>query len=539
MNTCDYYQELISRLVDGEVSRDEYEDLMNHMNSCSRCNAMYAVFHDLSEILQSEEPEALPEGLHENIMAGVRRSAIEKKNRRLRATWVRTGLTAAACAVLVLFAARGLSPADRTEGNVIRNSEEVQMSAPAQEMAAAAEEKTAPAPLPAAEETAMPVQTAPTLTPSPAPAAAPAQTAAPQATADPYQNRADNGGAQTAGIPAATAAPAATPVPKATTVPSAPAEAAAPETSSAPAAAETAQTPAPAETANAQSPEKEETADAADQKDSAAEPPAALQAAAPAESPEARTETVTTPAADLLPESGSGDAAAAPDAGAVQEEPVEDAVEEAPPSFLKSFKIRLRTPTPALAIPMEGLEDAAEPETTEEPTATEQPAESPAASAAPQASPSATPQASSSATPQPSPSATPQASPSATPAKESRFRLSGKENQKRLTDLLGGTEKALPETEADAIVNITLVPEDPYGGEEELSIRYYGDKVYYVTCPEGKETRSFLADCGAEELKTLIRELRSEKTAASPTESPAASPKATADPFLPDVPECS
>ena len=156
MNTCDYYQELISRLVDGEVSRDEYEDLMNHMNSCSRCNAMYAVFHDLSEILQSEEPEALPEGLHENIMAGVRRSAIEKKNRRLRATWVRTGLTAAACAVLVLFAARGLSPADRTEGNVIRNSEEVQMSAPAQEMAAAAEEKSAPAPLPAAEETAMP-----------------------------------------------------------------------------------------------------------------------------------------------------------------------------------------------------------------------------------------------------------------------------------------------------------------------------------------------------------------------------------------------
>ena len=60
MNTCDYYQELISRLVDGEVSRNEYEDLMRHMNSCSRCNAMYAVFHDLSEILQNEEPEELP-----------------------------------------------------------------------------------------------------------------------------------------------------------------------------------------------------------------------------------------------------------------------------------------------------------------------------------------------------------------------------------------------------------------------------------------------------------------------------------------------
>ena len=140
----------------------------------------------------------------------------------------------------------------------------------------------------------------------------------------------------------------------------------------------------------------------------------------------------------------------------------------------------------------------------------------------------------------PAASATPLPSPSASPAKESSFRLSGKENQKKLIDLLGGEAKALPEKEADAIVNVTFVPEDPFGGEEELSIRYYGDKVYYVTYPEGKEPKSFLADCDAAELKVLIRELRSEKTPAeSPAVSPSAAPKATADPFLPDAPEGS
>ena len=122
MNSCDYYQELISRLVDGEISREEHEALMAHMNTCSRCNAMYAVFHDLSDIL-SEEPEPLPEGLHENIMAGVRRSEIIKKNRRLRTFGLRMALSAAACALLVLFAASGFGPGKRAADVSLRTQE--------------------------------------------------------------------------------------------------------------------------------------------------------------------------------------------------------------------------------------------------------------------------------------------------------------------------------------------------------------------------------------------------------------------------------
>ena len=122
MNSCDRYQELISRLVDGEISREEHAALMAHMNSCSRCNAMYAVFHDLSALL-SDQAEPVPEALHENIMAGVRRSEIIRKNRRLRKLGMSTALTAAACAVLVLFAARGVTPGERAKSVSIRSEE--------------------------------------------------------------------------------------------------------------------------------------------------------------------------------------------------------------------------------------------------------------------------------------------------------------------------------------------------------------------------------------------------------------------------------
>ena len=170
MNSCERYQELISRLVDGEVSHDEYEALMAHMESCSRCNAMYAVFHDLSDLLAEEAEEPLPEGLHENIMAGVRRSAMVKKNRRMRSIGLRTALTAAACAVLVLFASRVLAPQERAESVSIRSQQaaeellpastaEPAKPTPAPEQTAAVEAAPAPeaeVPAPAADQVIAP-----------------------------------------------------------------------------------------------------------------------------------------------------------------------------------------------------------------------------------------------------------------------------------------------------------------------------------------------------------------------------------------------
>jgi hypothetical protein len=117
---------------------------------------MYAVFHDLSDIL-SEEPEPLPENLHENIMAGVRRSAMIKKNRRLRRFGLSTALGAAACAVLVLFAATGFNPAERAESVSIR---EQVMPAPPM----AAESVSVPAPVGYAPPV---MSAAPAMTPQP------------------------------------------------------------------------------------------------------------------------------------------------------------------------------------------------------------------------------------------------------------------------------------------------------------------------------------------------------------------------------------
>ena len=169
MNSCEYYQELISRLVDGEISHDEYEALMAHMESCSRCSAMYAVFHDLSDVLAGEAEEPLPEGLHENIMAGVRRSAIEKKNRRMRSIGLRTALTAAACAVLVIFAALGFAPHERAEEVTIKREQ-------AAEQVLA--DRAAPAPEPA--QTSAPEAPASQQAAAPTAASGPAESAAPK-----------------------------------------------------------------------------------------------------------------------------------------------------------------------------------------------------------------------------------------------------------------------------------------------------------------------------------------------------------------------
>jgi len=156
MNNCDMYQELISRLVDGELSREEYAALDAHMENCAECSAMYAVFASLSDIIGGED-EALPEDLHENIMAGVRRSAMIKNNKRRLSRPLRNVLAAAACAAFVLFASRGLAPEKAAE-TVLNESQTAAMDAQVEQAAPAAAE-AAPEQLPAISET--PAPTAP------------------------------------------------------------------------------------------------------------------------------------------------------------------------------------------------------------------------------------------------------------------------------------------------------------------------------------------------------------------------------------------
>lgn len=107
MTECQYYQELISRLTDEELSKREHSALSAHVETCKQCMTMYLVFSDLSDIIKNDVSE-LPDGLHENIMANIHRNAIVKKHRRRFSASAKNLIAAAACFAVVLFTASGL-----------------------------------------------------------------------------------------------------------------------------------------------------------------------------------------------------------------------------------------------------------------------------------------------------------------------------------------------------------------------------------------------------------------------------------------------
>lgn len=135
MTECERYQELISRMADEELTKSERAALSAHMEHCSQCNAMYAVFSNLSEII-GQDIEPLPEGLHENIMADIRRSAIKQQNIKERRRFAipkpfRNVIAAAACAAVVIFAAKGMLPEKMNDTSAMSESEAAAAAAPA------------------------------------------------------------------------------------------------------------------------------------------------------------------------------------------------------------------------------------------------------------------------------------------------------------------------------------------------------------------------------------------------------------------------
>ena len=123
MDNCTQMQELISRMLDEELSRDEREALRRHLEDCPDCRTMYEAFSAVSGELREDLVEP-PESIRENVMSELRREQMVKRNRR---SW-RTALAAAAAALLVAVGLRAAI--------LNRNADTVKLSAAALPMEA-------------------------------------------------------------------------------------------------------------------------------------------------------------------------------------------------------------------------------------------------------------------------------------------------------------------------------------------------------------------------------------------------------------------
>ena len=98
MISCEKIQEMISSMLDGQLSDEERAAVEEHIALCPECAAMYEDFSALSISLK-EEFSAVPAQLHDKIMSGVK-----ARRRKAKIIPLRAYLSAAACLVLVVGA---------------------------------------------------------------------------------------------------------------------------------------------------------------------------------------------------------------------------------------------------------------------------------------------------------------------------------------------------------------------------------------------------------------------------------------------------
>ena len=174
MSECSKYRELICSLVDEELNTQTREALLSHIERCGECKALYEAFSALSSAV-CEDIEEVPEALHENIMAGVRRSALRNKNKKRSIRHTKSLLAAAACFAVVIMSAVGISKTmESRKGDVIND-----MAAVKAETQAAAADAAEAVESAAAVPEALPQANASTPTPKPASTVNPAATPVP------------------------------------------------------------------------------------------------------------------------------------------------------------------------------------------------------------------------------------------------------------------------------------------------------------------------------------------------------------------------
>lgn len=96
MSACEYYIDLISAGIDGELSSEEEKALAEHLEHCEACRRLKDAFESVSGELSENLVDA-PASLHENVMTAIRAENRYGKRRFARITRI------AACAALVIL----------------------------------------------------------------------------------------------------------------------------------------------------------------------------------------------------------------------------------------------------------------------------------------------------------------------------------------------------------------------------------------------------------------------------------------------------
>ena len=112
---CNDYEELISRGIDHELTKEEEEQLVAHLKTCEMCQKEYGKLLQLKKWLNNLEEEPLPKQFHQDLMSKVRQS---QNNRllslsRLKSSWQSISAVAA-CLVIAIGVTKQIGSAKKS-----------------------------------------------------------------------------------------------------------------------------------------------------------------------------------------------------------------------------------------------------------------------------------------------------------------------------------------------------------------------------------------------------------------------------------------
>lgn len=135
---CDKALELISLYIDGELNKEEQEEIIRHMERCESCRKEYESIKEMVEELNNIDFLPLPDGYHERLMQKINDTKVEKvdfavkeskKGNHNNHNWKKYGtMVAGLCLVAIVGAG----------GNVILNGNHTSGSAASDTAAAPA-----------------------------------------------------------------------------------------------------------------------------------------------------------------------------------------------------------------------------------------------------------------------------------------------------------------------------------------------------------------------------------------------------------------